>query len=51
MLLTYSVLLRMNLRNNNIPPLTKIDQIYDNEFSDEFLFKQIPVMKEKNVDN
>lgn len=47
--ITYSALGRMTLRNHNIKPYTFIGKLYDNVYTDEYIIKQIPVIKQKKT--
>ena len=43
--ITYSALGRMTLRNNNVKPFTFIGELYDKIYPDEYLEKKFPIMK------
>lgn len=44
MFISWTALIRQNLRRNNIPPITPIDKIYDKYYTDKFLAKYFPNM-------
>ncbi len=43
--ITYSALGRMRLRNNNIKAFTIVGEIYDKIYPDEYLYKKFPIMR------
>lgn len=43
--LTYSALGRMALRNNNVKPYTFVGKLYDQVYPNDYLYKKFPVMK------
>ena len=47
MLISFSALLRQNLRRHDIPPYTVIGEIYDKVYTDEFLHHYFPNMEAK----
>lgn len=44
MLISWTALLRQNLRRNNIPPFTIVGEVYDTIYPDEVLHKYFPNM-------
>ena len=47
MLISFTALLRQNLRRHDIPPYTVIGEIYDKVYTDEFLHHYFPNMEAK----
>lgn len=45
MLITYSMLIRQGTRAEGIPPKTKVGEIYDDIFTDEYIVKLFPNME------
>lgn len=45
MLLSYSVFVRMLMRNKEIAPKTCIGKFYDKKYNDEFMYKKYPILK------
>lgn len=50
-ILSYSVFVRMYNRNKGIPPKTKIGEIYDQKYDDEFMYNKFPILKGKFKDS
>lgn len=45
--LTYSALGRMALRNNKVKPYTIIGEVYDKYYNNEYLYDKFPIMRPK----
>lgn len=48
MLISWGALIRQTIRRQGIPPITKVDKLFDEYYPDEFLKKYYPNMKVRN---